>query len=87
MPTKTNDTVSGIGTSLFEHPTYCLLLLLDNALHFNNSTEMCNCYWALINARSIFNKLAEIHLFIESNSLDILGVTETWLNNLYIYCT
>ena len=33
-----------------------------------------------MNARSIFKKLAELHLFIENNSLDLLCVTETWLN-------
>ena len=44
----------------------------------------CNHYWALLNARSIVNKLAELHLFIESNSLELLcvlklGLTKTSL--------
>ena len=36
--------------------------------------------WALVNARSINNKLLELHHFIASHDLQVLCVTETWLD-------
>jgi len=34
-----------------------------------------------INARSVVNKINQIQNFVYSNSVDILGVTETWLTD------
>ena len=36
--------------------------------------------WAVTNARSVMNKLAELHLFLQTYNLDLSCVTETWLN-------
>jgi len=35
----------------------------------------------LINARSICNKLPELHQLLDSDHFDILLITESWLNN------
>ena len=36
--------------------------------------------WSLINCRSIKNKLSELHYLLNTSSIDILLLTETWLN-------
>jgi len=36
--------------------------------------------WAVTNARRVMNKLAKLHLFLKTHALDLLCVTETWLN-------
>ena len=35
----------------------------------------------LLNARSILNKLAELHLLIKTKNPDIISISETWLSN------
>ena len=46
------------------------------------STKSCRLSsWAVVNARSINNKLPELHHFISSNNLQVLCVTETWLDS------
>ena len=40
----------------------------------NNAT----CTWAVTNARSIANKIEELHLLIQTHKPYVLCVTETW---------
>ena len=35
---------------------------------------------SLINARSLKNKILDLHVYLQCNDLDIVAVTETWLN-------
>jgi len=43
--------------------------------------EFLNCY--LVNARSVCNKLNELNHLLVTNVIDILFITETWLNDSY----
>lgn len=38
----------------------------------------------LINARSIVNKREELELYVNEENIDIIGITETWLNELIL---
>jgi len=44
------------------------------------STVSTSPNWAVSNARRLANKLPDLHLFLQSNNLDLMCVTETWLN-------
>ena len=60
-----------------DKPTFCFLRpLVSNYLHprFKHS-----CYH--FNARSLLNKLVELHFLLNSDSYDIIAVAETWLND------
>ena len=45
-----------------------------------NSGSFCNLSCALINARSLKNKLIEFQTAVYAENLDIIAVTETWLD-------
>ena len=65
-----------------------LLLLLPGGIPHQEtsvSTSSSDCsgvpVWAVINARSLCNKLDEFHLCLSDRNIDVCYVTETWLNN------
>ena len=45
----------------------------------NVKINKLNCLYT--NARSIVNKLDELHLYLSEEKPDIVGITETWLNS------
>ena len=44
----------------------------------NSHVPMLRCYY--FNARSLKSKLADLHSILYSNKYDVIGVSETWLN-------
>ena len=49
----------------------------DSMNHYEKLSCMC------FNARSIVNKREELELYLSEQDLDIVGITETWLNMIY----
>jgi len=65
--------------------SYLLQLLLPGGIAIqetsvSNSSD-CSGVWAMINARSLCNKLDEFHLCLSDHNIDVCCVTETWLNH------
>jgi len=65
--------------------SYLLQLLLPGGIAIQetsvtNSSD-CSGIWAVINARSLCNKLDAFHLCLSDHNIDVCCVTETWLNN------
>ena len=56
---------------------------MDTAADCQNITKPIVLSCMMLNARSVKNKLAELHCLIYSNQYDCVFITETWLNSDY----
>ena len=56
--------------------------LMSNPVNRRNDSLVVetNLKCIYFNARSIVNKLDELQLYIDKETADIIGITETWLN-------
>ena len=56
--------------------------VMSNPVNHRNDSLVVetNLKFIYFNARSIVNKLDELQLYIDKETADIIGITETWLN-------
>jgi len=45
----------------------------------DDKTSVCSGFWAILNARSVCNKVDELQIFLYDQNVDVCCVTETWL--------
>jgi len=61
------------------HPSLILILILRTT-RFDQPTHR-KCSSCVFNARSVVNKICELHYMLYSGNYEMLFVTETWLND------
>ena len=87
FPMKSHRTFDKSGKSMLRHRystrkyLFVLFLLISNDIQLNpgplNSSTLKSCS---LNARSIVNKRTELQAMVATKELDIIAITETWLN-------
>ena len=84
LPSVFVSTVEFFGAYNSSYFVCLLLVLLSGDIESNpgpGRPTQCSLNGLLVNARSIKNKVQQLHAILNLNSIDFVAITETWLND------